>query len=604
MQKTTSTIILSSVKAIQHLVRLTFWLVIFALLILFGLQFRHSPNWDSRWYIVSLRGFSTPLLATVASWADSTWPPTPPSVSLIPLGLIVVFGVASVLVHDAFGAGYKRLRGALEVKAPRKRRCALLSVDVVGSSSMKEGESKTAIAVTFQAYEEMIKKILRDLGAWKQAWTSDGVLACFSGRDAAVTAAQEVLRNLKAFNEKHNKLRAPFSVRCGINEDWVAISETSKIEKIVDKAIDLVRQMQQQARANTLWLGAQVYAALADKAGFRPTDQRVSGVSVYEWVPQPTPARAVTQPGVRPAPAPAGGKAGLPRPGRYEIVQELGRGAMGAVYKARDPQIGRTVAIKFILLGSQSQEDVEEYKQRFYREAQTAGQMSHPGIVTIHDVAEDEMGQPYLVMEYIEGTSLDRLLDPKGEGQTGDRGDVKRLLDLAIQVADALDYAHRRNVIHRDIKPANILITTEGRAKIADFGIAKVGGTQMTQTGMILGTPAYMSPEQISGSKVDTRSDIFSLGVVLYWMFTGTLPFQGMTVTEVVFKVIQAPPPPVLEVNPDLPPEVGDIISRCLAKKPDDRYATARQLADDLEALKARLIAGASLRSTDSTPPA
>ena len=271
----------------------------------------------------------------------------------------------------------------------------------------------------------------------------------------------------------------------------------------------------------------------------------------------------------------------MERIGRYEVVAELGRGSMGAVYKARDPQIGRTVAIKIILTANLSTADLEQYKQRFVREAQAAGQMSHPGIVTIHDIAEDANGQPFLVMEFIEGIGLDRLLVPSAE-----RLPLERCLDLGIQVSEALEYAHRRGVVHRDIKPANILLTHDGRAKIADFGIAKLAGVQLTQTGQMMGTPAFMSPEQFSGGPVDARSDLFSLGAMLYWMLTGEKPFGGESLTVVSFRVVYTEPIPATRVDPSLPRELEAVLSRCLAKNPSDRYSSCRELADDLKAVK------------------
>ena len=267
--------------------------------------------------------------------------------------------------------------------------------------------------------------------------------------------------------------------------------------------------------------------------------------------------------------------------GRYEIDEELGRGAMGVVYRARDPQIGRIVAIKVILTGNASPQDLERYKQRFGREAQAAGRMSHPGIVTIYDIAEDESGRPYLVMEYIEGAPLDFLMIPPAP-----RPPLSEILDIAIQVARALDYAHRNGVIHRDIKPANILVTPDGRAKIADFGIAKMAGTDLTQEGSSVGTPSFMSPEQFRGSGVDARSDIFSFGAVLYWMCTGEKPFTGESVTEVSFKIAFDAPTPALQHNAALPTGLDAVLSRCLAKQPSDRYANCNELAADLETLK------------------
>lgn len=285
--------------------------------------------------------------------------------------------------------------------------------------------------------------------------------------------------------------------------------------------------------------------------------------------------------------------------GRYEILGELGRGAMGAVYKARDPQIGRTVAIKVILTANLSPADLQHYKERFKREAQTAGQMSHPGIITIHDISEDEQGQPFLVMEFVEGQTLEKMLLPAGQVEDSTDPDtglklptarprllIDRSLDLGVQLADALNYAHERGVIHRDIKPSNIIITSDGRAKIADFGIAKVAGTSMTQTGMMMGTPAFMSPEQASAAPLDSRTDIFSLGAVLYWMFTGEKPFPGDSMTAIILKVVTSQPLPATYLNPALPKDVDTVLGRCLAKVPDDRYPNGRELAEDLRAIK------------------
>ena len=267
--------------------------------------------------------------------------------------------------------------------------------------------------------------------------------------------------------------------------------------------------------------------------------------------------------------------------GRYEVIDELGRGAMGVVYRARDTQIGRIVALKVILTANASPEDIERYKLRFRREAQAAGRLSHPGIVTIHDIAEDESGQPYLVMEYIEGRPLNLYLGPTAQVS------LDTLLDLGIQVAMALDYAHRSGIVHRDIKPPNILVTSEGRAKIADFGIARMEGTELTQEGTSVGTPSYMSPEQFRGGEIDGRSDIFSLGAVLYWMFTGEKPFTGETVTRISFQVAFEAPTPASVVRTGLPPSLDEILSRCMAKSADARYASGAELAADLAAARA-----------------
>jgi serine/threonine-protein kinase len=265
----------------------------------------------------------------------------------------------------------------------------------------------------------------------------------------------------------------------------------------------------------------------------------------------------------------------LRRIGRYEILQELGRGSMGAVYKARDPQMGRTVAIKLILMAHLSSETIEEYKQRFHREAKAAGQMSHPNIVTIHDMGEDEAGQPYLVMEFVEGTVLDKLTAP-----------LPNALAIAIQLAEALDYAHQHGVIHRDLKPANIILTPEDRPKILDFGIAQLAGTQLTRAGQLLGTPAFMSPEQFTGTHVDARSDIFSLGTLIYWMCTGRNPFTADSLGQIALNVVRSTPAPARELNAALPTEIDAALARCLAKDPTERYPSAEALAEQLRRIR------------------
>ncbi|MFQ5778814.1 MAG: protein kinase [Terriglobia bacterium] len=270
----------------------------------------------------------------------------------------------------------------------------------------------------------------------------------------------------------------------------------------------------------------------------------------------------------------------MKRLGRYEILEEIGRGAMGAVYRARDPVIGRVVALKVISIPGLNSADEQGYRQRFFREAQAAGQLSHPGIVTIHDVGEDEATKtPYIVMELIEGRTLEEL------GRS-ERLPPKRAVELTQQVAEALDYAHGRQVIHRDIKPANILITTEGRAKITDFGVAKLRTAQVTQTGQLVGTPAYMSPEQLTSGQVDGRTDIFALGVILYWLLTGEKPFPGEDPTAVMFKIFYKDPVPPAQVNPSLSSDYDYILGRLLVKDPEQRYQRGRELVDDLEDAK------------------
>lgn len=267
--------------------------------------------------------------------------------------------------------------------------------------------------------------------------------------------------------------------------------------------------------------------------------------------------------------------------GRYEILAELGRGAMGVVYKARDPQIDRLVALKTISLWGQEPDEEKEFRLRFMNEAQAAGRLHHSGIVSVFDVGEDpENHDPYIVLEHVAGESLSRILSREKKLP------LERALKLAEEVADALDYAHAQGVIHRDIKPANILITPDGRAKIADFGIAKLNLAHFTIPGRVLGTPAYMAPEQLSGEAVDGRADLFSLGVILYAMVTGHSPFQGNSATTVCFKVANREPIAASALDMTLPPQLDAVISRAMAKDPNERYQRGVDFADDVRILE------------------
>ena len=271
--------------------------------------------------------------------------------------------------------------------------------------------------------------------------------------------------------------------------------------------------------------------------------------------------------------------------GRYEILAELGRGAMGAVFRARDPKIDRTVAIKTIAVLQPESSNADQYRQRFFREAQAAGRLSHPGIVTIYDVDEDPATQtPFIVMEYADGLTLHDFVPHSPDG----RLPVPMSLEVIEQVASALDYAHHAGIVHRDIKPANIMVTAERRAKIMDFGIAKLAlgeATEATVPGHVMGTPAYMSPEQINGQAIDGRSDLFSLGVIAYWLLTGEKPFEGDTVTEICVQIATKEPRQPSEVSNSLSSDYDYVLSRALAKDPAHRYQSGRELAADVRDL-------------------
>jgi eukaryotic-like serine/threonine-protein kinase len=268
--------------------------------------------------------------------------------------------------------------------------------------------------------------------------------------------------------------------------------------------------------------------------------------------------------------------------GRYEILAELGRGAMGVVYKARDPKINRDVAIKTISMAGQSPDDEQEFRGRFFREAEAAGRISHPGIVTIFDVGEEpDTRSPYIVMEFVGGDSLEKRLS-----EDNNKLPLDKALQLTIELAEALDCAHAQGVVHRDLKPSNILLTEDGHAKIADFGVAKLNLANHTLAGRALGTPAYMSPEQLNGDPVDGRSDLFSLGVVLYTVLTGHRPFQGNSAITVSFKVVNREPLPATVLAADLPPGLDYIIDRAMAKDPNERYQRGSELVQDIQSLR------------------
>ena len=264
------------------------------------------------------------------------------------------------------------------------------------------------------------------------------------------------------------------------------------------------------------------------------------------------------------------------RIGRYVIQKEIGRGGQSRAYLAHDPAIERTVAIKQIRAATELQEDSrDEFVARFLQEARVAGTLSHPNIVSIHDLGEDKNG-PYIVMEFVDGQTLNELI----EGSDGlDQETVTRIF---LQICAGLSFAHEHGVVHRDVKPANIMLTKDGQVKLLDFGIARVATAHLTQTGTLLGTPSYMSPEQIQGQKVDLRSDIFSLGIVLFEVLTARLPFGGQNPTTMIFRIVSDPHSPLAEIDASLAGVFGAIIDRCLEKSPVDRYQGCRELAADL----------------------
>ena len=288
-----------------------------------------------------------------------------------------------------------------------------------------------------------------------------------------------------------------------------------------------------------------------------------------------------------PAPPAAPAAPEAQRLGRYQLEREIGRGAMGIVYLGRDTAINRMVAIKAIPLASEfSDAELVEARSRFFREAETAGRLNHPNIVTIYDVGE-ERGLAYIAMEYLKGRHLseyakaDNLMEPR------------KVFEIIGRTADALGFAHKQQVVHRDIKPSNLMYDpATDILKITDFGIARLSDSGSTRTGIVLGTPSFMSPEQLEGRSVTGRSDLFSLGVSLFQLLTGQLPFSADSMTGLMQQIAEAPHPPVRAFRPDLPACVESIIDRALAKNPDERYDSGAQMAAALEDCRSRIPSG------------
>jgi serine/threonine-protein kinase len=268
--------------------------------------------------------------------------------------------------------------------------------------------------------------------------------------------------------------------------------------------------------------------------------------------------------------------------GRYEILREIGRGAMGTVYLARDPKINRDVAIKTLSYSEVEPAELAEVKMRFSREAEAAGKLSHPNIVSIYDVGE-EHDMAYIAMELLSGETLTRYC------QKDSVLPIPRALAVIAEVTAALDYAHNQGVVHRDIKPANIMMLADGRIKVTDFSIAQVVDASQTRTGVILGTPTYMSPEQVNGKRIDGRSDLFSLGIVFYELLTGTRPFKGDSMSAILYAISHNAHTPLARVASDIPACVKSTVNRLLAKRTTKRFASAEKASQEINACMKRI---------------
>ena len=283
--------------------------------------------------------------------------------------------------------------------------------------------------------------------------------------------------------------------------------------------------------------------------------------------------------------------------GRYVIIEEIGRGAMGTVYQGYDPKIDRIVALKTIRKDRLAESrDVEDLVSRFQKEVQAAGKLVHPNIIVIYDTGEDEE-TAYLAMEYLEGDTLEDTI------QKGIRFSLEKVIDIMDQICHGLEYTHRQGIVHRDLKPSNIMLVKGERVKITDFGISKAVGaltSPLTQAGVFLGTPSYMSPEQIAGNKIDGRSDLFSLGIILYQLLTGEKPFVGNTISTLLYNIVNKDPNPPSQIDSTIPSPYDEVIAKALAKDPNKRYQTAKDFLEDLKRVY-RAGGGVETPSIDTT---
>ncbi len=465
---------------------------------------------------------------------------------------------------------------------------ALLMVDVVGSPAFFERYGETAILVMLQQHNELVVPVVHESGGTVVRSVGDTALALF---DSAAKAARAAVRIQQRVDE-YDRARKPnerFHCRIALGHSAGPAVDPKVFESVVNE----VGRIGKACQGGQVLLSGVMKEALQGtqslqlrKASFAGKKSVKGLKDIYEivWTPE-LKTSAIVNPAEERAAAGSGTPAAEPEKkdkanklGRYEILEEIGVGGMGVVYKANDPMVGRTIAIKTVRLDSKGKER-EELVRRLRLEAHAAGRLEHPAIVTIYDAGEAE-GIFYLAMQYVEGRPLsaslaERMLMP-----------VKQILTMMEEISDGLYYAHKREIVHRDLKPANIVVTPEGKPKILDFGIAKISDTGMTKAGTILGTPNYMSPEQASGRRIDRRSDIFSLGAILYELLTGERAFAGSAPTAVLHKIREENPIPLRKIDPTIEPALENVVNKALAKDPFQRYQTCAELRDDLAAVR------------------
>ncbi|MFQ5695668.1 MAG: protein kinase, partial [Terriglobia bacterium] len=457
-----------------------------------------------------------------------------------------------------------------------KTHFTVLFTDIVGSTAFFDRYGDTAGLLMLERHNELVLPAIEEAGGTVVKTIGDAVMAFFSSPLAAVRTAVKIQQNLEAYNEDRPRDERIYT-RVGLNSGRGYV----KARDVFGDVVNVAARMVKACCPAQILITRSVYEGIENrekvtcrKLGSAAFHGKSAGEEIFEvlWTSPEQYQRLRRQ---------LDGEAGPTSRsvlGRYEILDELGQGAMGVVYKAYDPTVRRIVAVKTVRLAAGGAER-EELVRRLRQEAQAAGQLEHPNIVTIYDAGEAE-GMFYLTMQFVKGPTLaelmrDRALLP-----------VKQILLLMDQVCEGLHYAHERGIVHRDLKPSNILVARDGLVKIVDFGIAKIVEVGTTKAGAILGTPSYMSPEQAQGGRVDRRSDIFSLGTMLYEVLTGEKAFPGNTPTAIIYKIVNEEPIPPRMIEPGIEPGLEKVVRKALTKNPLARYQTCREMQADLKAAR------------------
>ncbi|MFQ5724168.1 MAG: protein kinase [Terriglobia bacterium] len=487
------------------------------------------------------------------------------------------------------------LRSRPELDPALRRHKALFAVlftDIVSSTAFFERFGDTAGLRMLERHNQLVLPAIEGAGGNVIKTIGDAVLAVFASPAAAVRTAIEIQRRL----DDDNQERSPndhIYTRIGVNFGRGFVKEGDVYGDLVNVAARVVKAC---APAQIL-LTRPVADALPSEEAFdcrklqaAPLRGKAAPEQLYEvlWT---SPERYLQ---VRRRLDQRASSAPRQTLGRYEILEELGRGAMGIVYKAYDPVLDRLLALKTVQVTATGKER-QELVRRLRQEAQAAGRLDHPNLITVFDAGETA-GLCYIAMQFIKGPTLAQLMKDRPLLP------LPQILALFDQVCEGLHYAHERGIVHRDLKPSNLLITREGQAKIVDFGIAKLVESSHTTTGLILGTPSYMSPEQAQGTRLDRRSDIFSLGAILYELFSGEKAFPGNNPTAILYKILHADPIPLRTLTPSLDPALDRIVRKALAKDPFRRYQTCQELQRDVKAFSQPRPAPAPLPSPARAP--